>query len=393
MKQLILLFTFFFVTLTLYAQLRLNVEGDGVVDGQFTVEDRLSFPNRSVYIGQNARANGANDLENTFVGYLTGFRTASFGNTFIGAYSGVENFFGNDNTFIGRKSGEANTDGDANTYLGSSAGATMELGAANTMLGFRADKLSGAGDLEKAIAIGYDAKVGCNNCAVIGGTGDDAVNVGMGINQDLNARLSLLNDSNGNNPQLRLIEGEADNFARIRLENTSQAGHWILAARGNAADNPRFNFYYNDDRGNTGNIMSVNGVNFNVGIGTVNPDPAARLDVAGDIYINGVFHASDLRFKKNIRPVRKPMALLEKVNGVTYEFRREEFRKKGFSRERQYGLIAQELEQVMPELVRNREDGYKAVNYEGLIPVLIEGVKEQQDQIGQLEKTVQRQER
>ena len=46
-----------------------------------------------------------------------------------------------------------------------------------------------------------------------------------------------------------------------------------------------------------------------------------------------------------------------------------------------YGVIAQEIEEVMPELVITRENGYKAVNYEKIIPLLIESIKEQQNAI------------
>lgn len=387
MKKSLLFVALVCYSLILNAQLRLNVEGDGNIDGQIAVEDRISFPNRSVYIGQNARANGANNLENTFVGYRAGFGTASFGNTFIGAETGSENFLGNDNTFVGRNSGAANTDGDANTYLGSGAGEIMELGLGNTLLGYSAGKLAGANDLEKAIAIGYGAKVGCNSCAVIGGTGEDAVQVGIGINDNLNARLSLFNASNGANPHLSLIEESAGNFSRLKFENAGLAGHWLLVGRGNAAGIPRFNFFYNNESGMSANVMTLDGTFFNIGMGTTAPDAGAKLDVYGSIYLSGVFHASDRRFKKNLRNIEQPLDLIHNLRGVTYEFRTDQFQDR-FADGRQYGMIAQELEQVMPELVRDREDGYKVVNYEGLIPVLIEGVKDQQDQIQKLERQV-----
>lgn len=449
MKQLFLSTALVCSTFVLNAQFQLQTEANARIGGTLSIlEDaeisgRLEFLNFSVYIGNQARNNNDNSLFNTFVGYRTGRLNTGAGNTFLGANSGTQNTEGDRNTFIGQNSGNANAEGDDNTFIGNSAGREntagsdnsmigdragfgntsgglnayfgalagsggttgsrnvsiggwsgrdLEDGFGNTLLGFDADKLSEIGTLERAIAIGYDAKVGCSNCAVIGGTEENAVNVGMGINQNLNARLSLFNNSNGNNPQLRLIEEGAGNFTRIRLENADLAGHWILAARGNAASIPRFNFFYNDDNGNSGNVMSVNGANFNVGVGTVNPDPAARLDVFGNIYINGAFHASDRRFKKNIRKIRQPMDILEELRGVTYEFRVEEFEERSFIAGQHYGLIAQELEAVLPELVRNREDGYKAVNYEGVIPLLIEGVKEQQSEIDELKNTVSRQE-
>jgi uncharacterized coiled-coil protein SlyX len=449
MKQLFLSTALVCSTFMLSAQIQLQTEADARIGGTLSIlEDveingRLEFDNFSVYIGDQSRSNGDNSFFNTFIGYRTGRLNTGTGNTFLGANSGSQNTEGNRNTFIGRNSGITNAEGDDNTFIGNSAGRENTTGSdnsmigdragfdnttgglnayfgalagsggtsgsrnvsiggwsgrnieddfGNTLLGFDADKLSETGTLEKAIAIGYGAKVGCSNCAVIGGAGDDAVNVGMGINENLNARLSLFNNSNTNNPQLRLIEEAAGNFARLRFENTGQAGHWVLAARANAADDPRFNFFYNDGTTNFGNIISLNGTAFNVGMGTVSPDPNARLDVFGNIYINGAFHASDRRFKKNIRKIRQPMDLLGELRGVAYEFRVDEFAERRFTAGQHYGLIAQELETVLPELVRDREDGYKAVNYEGLIPLLIEGVKEQQSEIDELKNTVSRQE-
>lgn len=123
--------------------------------------------------------------------------------------------------------------------------------------------------------------------------------------------------------------------------------------------------------------------NGNVGIGAATP--AAKLDVHGDIYINSAFHASDKRFKRNIEAISDAMSKISRLNGVSYQFRMNEFKEMNFSEGNQLGLIAQELEKVFPELVKTKPDGYKIVNYDGLIPVLIEGVKEQQQQIDKLE--------
>jgi len=52
-------------------------------------------------------------------------------------------------------------------------------------------------------------------------------------------------------------------------------------------------------------------------------------------------------------------------------------------------VIAQEVEKVLPEVVQTRESGYKAVKYEKIVPLLIEGIKEQQEQIEELKKEVE----
>ena len=58
-----------------------------------------------------------------------------------------------------------------------------------------------------------------------------------------------------------------------------------------------------------------------------------------------------------------------------------------FSRKQDVGVIAQEVEEVLPEIVADRPDGYKAVRYEKLVPLLIEAIKEQQKQIEELKQT------
>jgi peptidoglycan hydrolase CwlO-like protein len=69
------------------------------------------------------------------------------------------------------------------------------------------------------------------------------------------------------------------------------------------------------------------------------------------------------------------------LNGVTYSWRVKEFPDKHFDSDRHVGVLAQELEAVLPEAVETGEDGYKSVNYSQITPLLIEAVKEQQQQI------------
>nr|WP_236049424.1 tail fiber domain-containing protein [Hymenobacter negativus] len=70
-----------------------------------------------------------------------------------------------------------------------------------------------------------------------------------------------------------------------------------------------------------------------------------------------------------------------KLRGVTYYWRRAEFPAKQFEARRQLGFIAQEIEPFYPEMVSTDADGYKSVDYSRLTPVLVEALKEQQQQI------------
>lgn len=73
------------------------------------------------------------------------------------------------------------------------------------------------------------------------------------------------------------------------------------------------------------------------------------------------------------------------LRGVSYKWRTNEFPENGFDEDEQYGLIAQEVEKEFPILVKTDENGDKAVNYNGMIPVLIETIKEQQKMIEELQ--------
>ncbi len=94
---------------------------------------------------------------------------------------------------------------------------------------------------------------------------------------------------------------------------------------------------------------------------------------------------SDKRYKQNIRPILDSLSKLGQITGVYYHWRIDEFPEKGFGPERQVGVIAQEVEAVLPEIVHTDEAGYKSVRYDLMTALLIEGVKSQQAQIETLQ--------
>ncbi len=119
----------------------------------------------------------------------------------------------------------------------------------------------------------------------------------------------------------------------------------------------------------------------NVGIGNTNPSQA--LTVTGNILASGTITPSDFRLKRNIRPLTGALDKLITLNGVYYEYRKEEHPDLPLAANTQIGVIAQEVEAVLPEAVITDPSGYKMVDYSKLVPVLIEGMKAQQDKIRQ----------
>ena len=131
----------------------------------------------------------------------------------------------------------------------------------------------------------------------------------------------------------------------------------------------------------------------NVAIGATTA--SAKLYVAGDATItgkmnsNGIQESSDKRFKKDIKPLGNALENVMKLEGVKYLWRTEEFPDRKFGDRTEIGVIAQDVEKIYPELVSTDEEGYKAVQYSHMVPVLLEAIKEQQKTIEGLDSTVE----
>lgn len=127
---------------------------------------------------------------------------------------------------------------------------------------------------------------------------------------------------------------------------------------------------------------------------------------SGTLYLNGNFsgtgtnsYTSDAKLKKNIAPIQNALDVIAKIKPSSYEFKVGEFGSMYLPEGHHYGVIAQELQQVLPELVipetfkgNDRNEApvdYLSVNYNELIPILIKGMQEQQQLIEKLQQRVQ----
>jgi hypothetical protein len=114
----------------------------------------------------------------------------------------------------------------------------------------------------------------------------------------------------------------------------------------------------------------------------------------GDVEITGaIINPSDKKLKQDIQPLKNALSIVNQLTPTTYEYKPEFYTKMGLARGKQWGFIAQDLQQVLPELVYNSmlpaqtdEAGkeinpameYKSVSYIQLIPILVQAIKEQQ---------------
>ena len=129
-----------------------------------------------------------------------------------------------------------------------------------------------------------------------------------------------------------------------------------------------------------------------VGIGRT--DPISRLHVNGDINTDGIVYShgtaliSDKQFKKDIISLSSALKKVQSMHGVYFNWRSDEYPDRSFSKDRQIGFIAQEVEGIVPELVSKTPDGYKSVDYAKVTPLLVEAIQEQQKEIDELKSLV-----
>jgi hypothetical protein len=131
----------------------------------------------------------------------------------------------------------------------------------------------------------------------------------------------------------------------------------------------------------TASMSTTSNVRFgSLGIGMAASGTSGRIDASNDIV---AFSTSDIRLKENITPIPNAIEKIRKISGNTYDWKAELKDVHGYEGN-DVGVIAQEVEAVLPQLVQDRDNGYKAVKYDKLVALLIEGIKEQQQHIDNL---------
>jgi hypothetical protein len=124
--------------------------------------------------------------------------------------------------------------------------------------------------------------------------------------------------------------------------------------------------------------LSVGEISLSSGTLTINGDIRAT----GDIY---ALASSDKRLKENIIPISNPMDKIKKIGGYTFNWNGVSNKPKHIQ---EVGVLAQEIQDVLPEVVKEKGDGYLGVDYEKIIALLIEGIKEQNGEIVELKNEI-----
>jgi hypothetical protein len=225
--------------------------------------------------------------ENTTLGFKAGSSTSTgIRNTAVGLEALLVNTSGNNNVSMGFQSLYANTMGSGNTAIGSDAGTGLNpvtTGNNNTFLGANTG-LGSATQRVNATAIGYNAKVDADNAMVLGGTGADAVSVGIGTTTPTE-KLQIVNSvAAGDGVSASLIAGTTGTSA-FYMGNSGN--NYLGAIRYNNSTNT-LDFWTN----NTPNRIKIDGsgnvaIPTLVGPGTVQVDASGNLSVASGGTVTG----------------------------------------------------------------------------------------------------------
>jgi hypothetical protein len=191
-------------------------------------------------------------------------------------------------------------------------------------------------------------------------TFDNTGNVGIGATPSFTHRLTVYNPADDN--VLRLMGPD---------------GTYQYGARLNFGDGDLV--YIDEDEDDKLTIFG-NGrtaiMGGNVGIGTLTP--GAKLAVyngttTGTYTTTGWMHSSDARLKSNIAPIEDALGKVLELKGVYFNWKNDDGK-------RQVGFIAQDVEPVLPEVVGKDDEGTYSMSYGGVVPVLVEAIKELKSQ-------------
>lgn len=336
--------------------------------------------NYSTSTGNNTTASGN---YSTGMGYYTtasGHYSTSMGNytTASGNYSSG---MGYNTTASGQYSTSMGNSTTASGINSTSMGYnTTASGFFSTSMGFNT---TASGDY--SICMGYATKSKAQYSLVIGLYNDTTqtnrlfeVGNGTADNARNNAFTVLMNGNVGignNNPDapLSFTSGAGEKIALYPYTSTQRHGIGVFSGSGYSA----MRLY----------VPSVADF-ISWGIGSYN-NFTENMSLSGDgilrvrtsVIAPYAFAPSDIRYKTGLQLIDDPLAKLGLLHGYTYYYRTGAFPEQHFAEREQVGVVAQEVEAVLPQAVNTDKDGYKSVDYSKLVPLLIEGMKAQQEQI------------
>ncbi len=318
----------------------------------------------NTYIGSAAgNINTTGTFNSVYGNQALDHDTMGFQNTAMGFAAGNGTTTGSNGTMIGVGTEGNNPTGSNNTALGAQAGNADTSGSNNTFLG--ANSNPAAGNLTNATAVGYGASVGQSNALVLGGTGSNAVHVGIGTATP-GEPLSVQADDSTVTPSQLMIQGATTPSKQLIIgysahANQPDAGYGsIQALQQNLGYTP----------------LSLNPLGGGVVIGgsTIASLTLTLGQGQGSAIGDGWATYSSRRWKTNIQTLPDALRKVQRLRGVSYDLKA--------NGKHEIGVIAEEVGAVVPEVVTWEKNGKDAqsVDYTRLTALLIEAVKQQQQE-------------
>ena len=174
------------------------------------------------------------------------------------------------------------------------------------------------------------------------------------------------------------IADDAVNAAKLSVSGNGTSGQALLSD-----GDGTFSWGAAGEIYTAGTGITLTGTEFSIGqsVGVADTVQFGEVRSTGDVI---AYYSSDKRLKENIKPIENALNKIESIGGYTYEWNDKQQTYTGTD----IGVIAQEIEAIAPELVIDRETGFKAVKYEKLVAILIEGIKELSAKVDELEKKI-----
>ena len=429
-----------------------GIHSYSTVFGESALTNTLSPTTGNTAIGNHALySNGGND--NTAVGtYALGANTTGFNNVAVGTWALINNTTGDLNVALGNNSLESNKYGNGNVAIGIDALNTGESGKYNTAIGYNADVNSD--NLENATAIGYGAIATASNTIQLGNNSVTEVitngkltvqniTIGQGKNNISGNTVMGYTSLSANTTGLKNtamgytslsdntagFENTAVGYEAMKLNTTGDYNTAIgmIALSKNTTGNLNTAIGYNSLGNSTGdgntaigkyagqynttgtyntiigtdadvslnNLSNATAIGYQANVTASNTiqlgnGAITNVNTSGSITAAGTTYTSDLRLKRNIKPISNSIDEILKLNPVSYD-KKQNLNSSEYSI-KENGFIAQELRKVFPDLVKEGTDKDKllSVNYTALIPVLTKSIQEQQMQIDEQSKKIKR---
>jgi hypothetical protein len=418
----------------------------GAVAGRFntTGNDNCIFGDRAgvlnngsanAFFGTGAGFDNSNGSINSFFGRNAGNQNnTGSDNSFFGGLAGNNNTTGSNNSFFGESAGLSNTTEDNNTFIGANsngmAGVTnatavganaqvtasnsLVLGSINGVNGAITDTNVGIGTTapEQRLSVsgamnidqgnqnngttGFSLSFGHASGEAIGSKRTATGNqFGLDFYTKFANRMSITQNGDvgigTTNPSARLHvtdgTGASTNGAHVQIGQTvADADEKLILFGSSAGCNGGPCVYIGEQ--DVGGRMVLRGSTFRVKGGNWDPDVDNDIQLGQpsnrwkEVWaVNGTIQTSDARLKQGIENLRYGLAQVVKLRPVSFQW------KDGSDHRTHLGLIAQEVESIMPEVIERRTDASESLgmNYNNLIPVLINAIKQQQQQISALQ--------